>query len=149
MNGQLVRGEGDKRVLLTPEFEDDDKAEKFQLRTVWNDNGRENQREADVEVASGEGIAVNFTKPIDQQKPWIALYKPRYDDAEEGDEPGQGEASNREQVAGQSEEPVQERAPETAQSAFRNGSRNVPRSGWSGRASRGRRRTKRTERQRS
>ncbi len=89
LNGQLVQGEGNQRVLLTPEIDnDDDHPEKFDVRTVWNDNGHEQQRETNVEVGPGAGIAVNFTKPVDPQKPWIALYEPQYDDEEESsDEP--------------------------------------------------------------
>ena len=44
LNGNLVQGEGNQRVLLTPEIENDnDHAEKFQLRTVWNDKGQQSE----------------------------------------------------------------------------------------------------------
>jgi uncharacterized protein (TIGR03000 family) len=89
LNGNPVPGEGDQRVLLTPEIDNEnDQAEKFDIRTVWNENGREQNRETNVQVAAGGGVAVNFTKPIDPQKPFIALYQPQYGDDSEGDEQG-------------------------------------------------------------
>ena len=65
LDGQLVHGSGDKRLLLTPELEDKDKPHSFHLRTTWEENGRPAEREADLQVAAGNGIAINFTKPID------------------------------------------------------------------------------------
>ena len=45
LNGNLVQGEGNQRVLLTPEIDnDDDHPEKFQLRTVWNEKGQQSER---------------------------------------------------------------------------------------------------------
>ena len=74
LNGQKVEGEGARRVLFTPEFEDDSQPGKYAVRTVWQENGRQQEREANVEIASGAGIAVNFTKPIDPKAPSVALY---------------------------------------------------------------------------
>ena len=40
-------------------------------------------------MAAGGGIGVNFTKPVDPQKPFIALYEPQWDDeGEEREEQG-------------------------------------------------------------
>jgi uncharacterized protein (TIGR03000 family) len=82
LNGQLVKGEGTHRVLFTPEFAEGGKPEKFEVQTVWQDNGRENKRDANVEVAEGEGIAVNFTRPIDPKAPSFALYSAAAGDEE-------------------------------------------------------------------
>jgi hypothetical protein len=103
LNDQLVQGEGARRVLFTPEFDEENQPEKFQLRTVWQENGQSNERAANVEVSSGGGIAVNFTKPIDPQAPSIALYTA--DDV--GDESQQliaGESSGAGEPAGNQQE---------------------------------------------
>jgi uncharacterized protein (TIGR03000 family) len=92
LNGQLVKGEGTHRVLFTPEFAEDDKPEKFQVQTVWQENSQENKREANVEVAEGEGIAVNFTRPIDPKAPSFALYSAAQGD-EEPEQLGGGESA--------------------------------------------------------
>jgi uncharacterized protein (TIGR03000 family) len=113
LNGQLVQGEGNQRVLLTPEIDnEDDHPEKFDVRTVWKDNGQEQQRETNVEVGPGAGIAVNFTKPIDPQKPWISLYEPQYDDEEDSsDEPATGATAQENSRAAEQKESAG--APET------------------------------------
>ena len=102
LNGQKVEGEGARRVLFTPEFEDDSQPGKYKVRTVWQENGKQNEGEANVELASGAGIAVNFTKPIDPKAPSVALYSAD-DPIEEGSEEQLG--SNQEQGQAPAQQP--------------------------------------------
>jgi hypothetical protein len=58
-------------MLLTPEIEDENKPEKFHVLAVWEEKGRPKQREADVELTAGGGIALNLTKdkPVESALP--------------------------------------------------------------------------------
>ena len=100
-------------MLLTPEIDnDDDHPEKFDVRTVWNDNGQEQRRETNVEVGPGSGIAVNFTKPIDPQKPWISLYEPQYIEEEGSSDQPSNEATAKESPRAQEQQQEPATSPE-------------------------------------
>jgi len=74
LNGKLVLGVGTRRLVLTPEIEDENKPEKFHVLAVWEVNGRPKQREADVELTAGGGIALNLAKdkPTESALPTVS-----------------------------------------------------------------------------
>ena len=63
LNGKLVPGEGTRRLVMTPELDDDNPSVKsypFHVLAVWEENGRPVQREGEINLAPGGGAVLNL-----------------------------------------------------------------------------------------
>jgi len=72
LNGKLVPGEGTRRLVMTPELDDDNPSVKtypFHVLAVWEENGRPVQRTGEINLTPGGGAVLNLAvAPVDPSK---------------------------------------------------------------------------------